>query len=161
MLRRELQALDPAMPFANVTTIEENIRQGLWGARTGAALLSVFGLLALVLSAIGVYSIISFTVSQRTREIGIRMAIGAQATDVLAMVFGRGLVVAGTGIVVGLVVAAFVTRLFQSLLFGVSATDPLTFGVIAGLLAVVALLACYFPARRATKVDPLVALRND
>lgn len=160
-LRRELQALDPAMPFANVTTVEENIRQGLWGARTGAALLTVFGLLALVLSAIGVYSIISYTVGQRTREIGIRMAIGAQTSDVLAMILRRGLVVAGAGIVVGLIVAAFVTRLFQSLLFGVSATDPLTFGTIAGLLAAVAVLACYVPARRATQVDPLVALRND
>lgn len=161
MLRRELQAIDPAMPLANVTTMEDNIRQGLWGARTGAALLTVFGVLALALSAIGVYSIVSYTVGQRTREIGIRMAIGAQAGDVLAMVFKRGLLVAGAGIVVGVVAAFVITRLFQNLLYGISASDPLTFLLITALLGTVAAAACFFPARRATKIDPLVALRND
>jgi len=161
VLRRELQALDPAMPFANVTTVEENIRQGLWGARTGAALLTIFGLLALLLSALGVYGIMSYTVGKRTREIGIRMAIGAQARDVFALILGRGLVVAGAGIAVGLLGAFFVARLFRNLLFGVSTADPATFFAITGILSLVALLACYLPARRATRVDPLVALRSE
>jgi predicted permease len=160
-LRRELQAMDPAMPFANVTTIEENINQSLWGARTGAALLSVFGLLALLLSSIGVYSIMSYTVGQRTREIGIRMAIGAQASDVMSMILQRGFIVAGTGIAAGVLAAFFVTRLFANLLYSVSANDPLTFVAITGILAVVAAAACFFPARRATRVDPLSALRTD
>ena len=160
-LRRELQALDPALPIINVSTMADHIRERLWGARTGAALLALFGLLALLLSAIGVYSIMSYTVGLRTREIGIRMAIGAQASDVLSLVLGRGLIVVGAGIVAGIVAAVSVTRYFENLLFGISATDPFTFALITVLLAVVALIACYVPARRATKVDPLVALRSE
>ena len=160
-IRKELQALDATLPFVNVTTIEENIAQGLWAPRTGAALLSVFGLLALLLASMGVYGIMSYTVSRRTREIGIRMAVGAQPEDVLKMVLVRGLCVAGTGLALGLVFAFAVTRFFQNLLYGVSAADPLTFGVIALVLAGIALLASYLPAKKATRVNPLLALRAE
>ena len=160
-LRKELQGLDSALPFINVTTVEESLQQGLWAPRAGAAMLSAFGLLALLLASIGVYSIMSYTVSRRTREIGIRMAIGAQAGDVMELVLRRGLLVAGAGLACGLGLALILTRYFQNLLLGVSASDPATFGTITVLLAIVALLACYIPARRATKVDPLVALRTE
>ena len=160
-LRKQLQSLDPALPFVNVTTMDENIRQGLWAPRTGAALLSIFGLLALLLAAIGVYGIMAYTVGKRTREIGIRMAIGAQSADVLSLILGRGLVVAGAGLGLGLVLAFGLTRYFQELLIGVNPHDPLTYGLISLVLAGVALLACWLPARRATKVDPLIALRSE
>jgi ABC-type antimicrobial peptide transport system permease subunit len=160
-LRKKLQSLDPTLPFVNVTTIDENIEQGLWAPRTGAALLSVFGVLALLLAAMGVYGIMSYTVSLRTREIGIRMAVGAQPSDVLHMILRRGLIVAGTGLVIGLALAFGLTRFFQNLLYGISATDPLTFGAIALVLAAIALLASWLPARKATKVNPLIALRSE
>ncbi len=160
-LRKQLQSLDPTLPFVNVTTMDENIRQGLWAPRTGAALLSVFGLLALLLAAIGVYGIMAYTVGKRTREIGIRMAIGAQPADVLSLILGRGLVVAGAGLVLGLILAFAITRYFQNLLIGINTSDPLTYALIALLLAGVALLACWLPALRATKVDPLIALRSE
>jgi putative ABC transport system permease protein len=160
-LRKQLQSLDPTLPFVNVTTIDENIEQGLWAPRTGAALLSVFGVLALLLAAMGVYGIMSYTVSLRTREIGIRMAVGAQPSDVLHMILRRGLIVAGTGLVIGLALAFGLTRFFQNLLYGISATDPLTFGAIALVLAAIALLASWLPARKATKVNPLIALRSE
>ncbi len=160
-LRQEIQALDATLPFINVATMEENIRQALWGPRTGAALLGAFGVLAVLLASLGVYSVMSYTVSRRTREIGIRMAVGALPGDVLVMVLKSGLIVAGTGLLLGLVLAFAFTRLFQQLLIGVNAADPLTFAAIAALLALVALVACWLPARRATKVDPLVALRSE
>ena len=160
-LRKQLQSLDATLPFVNVTTIEENIEQALWAPRTGAALLTVFGVLALLLASMGVYGIMSYTVSRRTREIGIRMAIGAQPEDVMQMILKRGLIVAGAGLVIGLVLAFGLTRFFQNLLFGISASDPLTFGAIALVLSVIALLASYLPARKATKVNPLIALRAE
>jgi predicted permease len=160
-IRKQLQSLDPALPFVNVTTMDENIRQGLWAPRAGAALLSVFGLLAMVLAAIGVYGIMAYTVGKRTREIGIRMAVGAQASDVLGLILHRGLLVVGAGLAAGLVLAFALTRYFQNLLIGVNTSDPVTYALIAGLLAAVALLACWLPARRATKIDPLLALRSE
>ena len=160
-LRKELQSLDTNLPLANISTMEEILRQSLWAPRTGAALLGAFGLLALLLASLGVYGVMSYTVSRRVREIGIRMAIGAQAGDVLRMILNRGLIIAATGLVFGLGIAFFVARYFQNFLIGVPAGDPLTYAVIAVILAVVALLACLLPARRATKVDPLVALRAE
>jgi predicted permease len=161
MLRKQLQTIDPALPFVNVTTIEQNIAQGLWAPRTGAKLLGAFGLLAVLLASLGVYGVMSYTVNRRAREIGIRMAIGAQASDVMVMILNRGLIIAAAGLVIGLGAAFLVARYFQNFLIGVSAGDPLTYAIIAVLLAGVALLACYIPARRATKVDPLIALRSD
>ena len=161
LLRKQLQTIDTSLPFVNVTTIEENISQGLWAPRTGAALLGAFGLLAVLLASLGVYGVMSYTVNRRAREIGIRMAIGAQASDVMGMILHRGLVIAVAGLVFGLGAAYFVARYFQNFLIGVAAGDPLTYAVIAILLAAVALLACWLPARRATKVDPLIALRSD
>jgi len=161
LLRKQLQTLDPSLPFTNVTTIEENISQGLWAPRTGAALLGAFGLLAVLLASLGVYGVMSYTVSRRAREIGIRMAIGAQAGDVMTMILHRGLVIAAAGLAFGLGAAFLVARYFQNLLIGVAAGDPPTYATITVLLAGVALLACWLPARRATKVDPLIALRSE
>ncbi len=161
LLRKQLQSLDPALPLVNVTTIEENISQGLWAPRTGATLLGAFGLLAVLLASLGVYGVMSYTVNRRAREIGIRMAIGAQGGDVLRLILGRGLIISVAGLVFGLGAAFLVARYFQNFLIGVDAGDPLTYAIIAALLAGVALLACYLPARRATKVDPLIALRSE
>jgi putative ABC transport system permease protein len=128
--------------------------------RFNAGLLSLFAGLALVLAAIGVYGVTSYTVAQRTHEVGIRMAIGAQKSDVLKLFMWEGLKLVLAGLVIGLAGAFALTRLIQSLLFGVSATDGPTFALVGLGLLMVALLACYIPARRATKVDPLVALRD-
>jgi len=160
-LRKELQSLDASMPFGNVATMAETMRQNLWAPRTGAALLGAFGLLALLLASLGVYGVMSYTVNQRAREIGIRMAIGAQAGDVLVMILNRGLVIAVAGLTFGLGAAFFTARYFRNFLIGVDAGDPPTYAAIAVILAAVALFACYLPARRATKVDPLIALRSE
>jgi putative ABC transport system permease protein len=129
--------------------------------RLNLTLLSIFAGIALVLAIVGIYGVMSYSVTQRTHEIGIRMAIGAQTADVFRMILGQGMILALIGIGIGLVGAFALTRLMTTMLFGVAPTDPLTFAVIAGLLAAVALLACYLPGRRATKVDPVVSLRYE
>jgi len=160
-LRREVRALDPQLPIFGVRTIEEQKNVSLYTSRMAAWLLALFGLLALLLAAMGIYSVMAYAVSHRTREIGIRMALGAQAGNVLRLVLGEGILLVAIGVVLGLGGAMAATRLISSFLYGVSATDPTIFALIPLLLMSVALLACYLPARRALKVDPMVALRYE
>jgi predicted permease len=160
-VRGQVQVVDKDQPISNVRTMEERLASAVSQRRFNLILLSIFAGLALSLAAIGIYGVMSYLVAQRAHEIGVRMALGAQTGDVLKLVIRQGMGLALTGVSIGLIIAFGLTRLLRNLLFGVSVTDPLTYFVIALLLATVALLACYLPARRATKIDPLVALRCD
>jgi putative ABC transport system permease protein len=160
-VRTQVQQIDKNLSFTNAQTVQQLLGQGLWPARMGAALLGLFGALALILASIGIYGVLAYSVAQRTSEIGLRMALGAQPRQVLGLVLRQGMLLALIGAGVGIVVALPVARLAGGLLYGVSATDPLTYAGITLLLMGVALLACYLPARRATRIDPLVALRVD
>ena len=160
-VRSQVQSLDPNLPLYDVKTFTEHMKFALFPAKVAATVLGVFGLVALMLAAIGVYGITSYAVAQRTHEIGVRLALGAQLSDVLRLVLGHGLKLTIIGAVLGLFGAFLATRAITSVLYGVSATDPLTFGFVSLLLIGVALVACYVPARRATKVEPLTALRNE
>jgi predicted permease len=160
-VRKEVQTLEPNLPLFDVKTLAEHMRFALFPARVAATVLGVFGIVALLLSAIGIYGITSYTVAQRTHEIGIRLALGAQLSDVLRLVLSHGLKLTAIGAALGLFGAYLATRAITSVLYGVSATDPLTFGLVSLLLIGVALVACYVPSRRATKVDPLIALRSE
>jgi predicted permease len=158
-VRRELQSLEPTMPLLNVNTYRTVLRTSLWAPRFGTNLLAVFGFLALVLASVGLYGVISYGVSQRTREIGIRMALGASEKDVRGMVVRQGLMLAAGGVVIGLLAAFGLARFVTSLLFGITGADPVTFVAVAAMLLAVALLATYIPARKASRVDPVEALR--
>ncbi len=160
-IRSEVQSLEKNLPVNNPTPMNEWIINSLYAARMGAILLGIFASLALVLASIGLYGVMSFAVSQRTRELGIRMALGAQAADVFRLVLRQGMGLVACGVALGLGAAAIVTRLLTSFLYGVSATDRITFAIIPVVLALVAGIACYIPARRATKVDPLLALKYE
>ena len=160
-VRNEILAVDKDQAVFNVTTLDQLMGESILLRRFFMLLLLVFALLALVLAAVGIYGVMSYVVTQRTQEIGIRMALGAQVSDVLKLIVGNGMKLALIGISLGLAGAFAVTRLLAELLFGVTATDAGTFAVVSSVLAVVVLLACYIPARRATKVDPLVALRYE
>jgi predicted permease len=160
-LRRELRALDPDMAVNKMLPLSHYVSRSLASARFTALLAGLFAALALVLAAVGVYGLVSYSVAERTREIGVRMALGAGRRRILRLVLSQGMRPALVGIALGLVVAPALTRLIAGLLYGVTATDRLTFAVIAALLLAVAWLACWVPARRATKVDPLIALRSE
>ena len=160
-VRAETAALDPKIPMFDAKTFEEHIGLSLFLQRMAATILSIFGLLALSLTAVGVYGVMAYAVSQRTRELGIRISIGASRSDVLKLILGQGLTLSVVGLIGGLVTALVVTRFSAHLLYGVSSADPVTFTVIALLLLGVAVVSGYFPARRATRIDPVVALRME
>jgi putative ABC transport system permease protein len=160
-VKSEVWSVDKLLPVTKVSTMSEVMSASIAGQRFNLTLMSIFAVTALLLAAVGIYGVIAFSVTQRSHEIGVRIALGAQERDVLRLVVGQGLKLTLIGIGLGLAGAFAVTRLMQSLLFGVSATDPLTFVALAALLAAVALLASYVPARRATRVDPMVSLRYE
>jgi len=158
-VQKEIESLDPNVAITNLVTFEESRRVPLFPGRAMALVTGLFGLLALLLAAVGFYGVTSHMVGQRTREVGIRMALGAQRSDILQLIVGQGVRITLIGIGIGVAAALALTRFLSSLLFGVSATDPLTFALVAVSLALLALVACWIPARRATKVDPIIALR--
>jgi putative ABC transport system permease protein len=160
-MREQVHSLDRTLPLTAVGSLQEAISASVAQPRFSTVLLGTFSALALLLAVVGIYGVVSYSVTQRTFEIGIRMALGAQQSDVLKLVLGHGLALVGIGVAVGLIAALASTRILKTLLFGVSATDPLVFTAIVALLAGVALLASYIPARRATRVDPMVALRYE
>ncbi len=160
-VRGEVSALDKTLPIFNVKPMEQVIRERLSPKRVAASMMAIFALLALTLAGVGIYAVMSYTVSQRTHEIGIRMALGAQARDIFKLVITQGLALTTTGIVIGLAGALAMTRAMAGLLYGVTTTDPLTFIGISILLSGVAMLACYVPTRRAIRVDPMIALRYE
>ncbi|MEJ7809818.1 MAG: ABC transporter permease [Gemmatimonadaceae bacterium] len=161
LVRAELAALDPALPSYDVATMEQVVARNLWQPRLYGMLLGAFAAVAVLLAAVGLYGVISYAVTQRTKEIGVRMALGARPRDVLRLVVGEGWVLTAIGIGVGLAGALVAARALAGMLFGVSPSDPATFLGIAALLAAVALFASYIPARRASRVDPVIAMRND
>ena len=161
VVREQIRALDANLPVADVKTLRDQLDLSLFPSRLAAWTLSGFGLLALLLAGIGVYGVVSYSVAQRTREIGVRMALGAKQKDVLGLVLWDGLIVVGAGVVIGLLLAAAATRVIAGFLYGVEAIDPLTFVAVPLVLIAIVLAASYIPARRATKVDPLVALRYE
>jgi putative ABC transport system permease protein len=158
-VRREVQSLEPNLALPDLRTLEETVASSLYAPRMGALLLAGFAALALVLAAVGVYGVTSFGVAQRTREIGVRMALGARSPDVLRLIVKDGMRLVAIGVVLGLALAAAAGRSLESFLYGVQGRDGLTFVVVSVVLATVALAACLVPARRATRMDPLAALR--
>jgi putative ABC transport system permease protein len=160
-LRAAVKGISAEHVMSKAQTMDEIVSDSLAAQRFSMAVFGIFAVLALTAASVGIYGVISYVVQQRTQEIGVRVALGAKRTDVLRLVLGDGMKMVGVGVAIGLMAAFGLTRLMVSLLYGVSATDPLTFGVVAVLLASVALAACYIPARRAMRVDPMVALRYE
>ncbi len=160
-VRQVVNEVDKSVPVSEVKTMEHVVSESITQPRFNLFLLGLFGTVAMLLSAAGIYGVTAYTVTQRTHELGIRLALGAQVSDVLKMILGQGMAVIGVGLVLGLVAAFWLMRLLRSLLFGVGENDLATFAAITLVLLIVALVACYIPARRATKVDPLEALRAE
>jgi len=156
-----IRAVDPQQTFTGASTLDDVVGEAVARPRLLTVLLGLFGAMGLILGALGIYGVLSYIVTQRMREIGVRVALGARTGDVLMMFVGRGLRLAAVGVAVGLIAAAALTRLMQSVLYGITPTDPMTFAAVGvGLLAVAA-LASWLPARRAARVDPMVALRAE
>jgi putative ABC transport system permease protein len=160
-VRKEVWAVDKDQPVTDLQSVDQYFSNSVSRRRFNLALLGVFAGVALIMASVGIYGVISYSVTQRTHEIGIRIALGAKASDVLKLVVGQGVILALIGVGIGLAAAVALTRLMSSLLYEVSATDPLTFAAISLLVIGVALGACFVPARRATRVDPMVALRYE
>jgi ABC-type antimicrobial peptide transport system permease subunit len=162
LVRRQVQALDANMPVFDAQTLNEHMRLPLFPARIAATMFGTFGSLALLLAAVGIFGVVSFTVSRRTQEIGLRMALGADRRSVLRLIVWQGMLPVVVGLAAGLVGTLVLAPIIEidAVLYGVSSTDSLTFGLITALLASVSLVACYLPARRALRVDPVIALRH-
>jgi putative ABC transport system permease protein len=153
--------MDPDMPTYSSKTIEEYLDGTLSVPRFNTVLLALFAGLAMVLTAVGLYGVISYTVAQRTHEIGIRMALGAKPKDMLRLIIGQGMKLGVIGVAIGFAIAMGLTHFLSSMLFGITATDPVSFGAVILMLLVVVVMACYVPARRAMRVDPMIALRHE
>jgi putative ABC transport system permease protein len=160
-VRREINALDPSLPLYNVKSMDQVITESIIGIAYVAVIMGAVGVIALVLASVGVYGVMSYAVSERIHEIGIRLSLGAETRDILRLVLRNGLFLTILGLAIGLPIAFIMARGLSSLLFGVEAADPVAFIGLPLLLAVVATLACYLPARRASRVDPLQALRHE
>jgi putative ABC transport system permease protein len=160
-VRHIVGSIDKDQPIFAIATMKQLVANSVSSRRMTLVLLGLFGTLALLLACVGIYGVISYSVAQRTHEIGIRMALGAQHRDVLRMIVGQGGRIAGAGVVIGVIISFGLVRFMTDLLFSVSAADPLTFGAVAILLALITMLACYIPARRAVRVDPMGALRHE
>jgi len=158
---REMHALDPTTPVYDIRTMQDRMSDSLARQRFSAIMLGAFAAFAMVLAAVGVYGVMSYLVTQGTHDIGVRIALGAQRSSIVKLVVRQGMELAIAGIVAGLIGAAALTRVIASLLFGVSATDLVTFSAVPLILAAIALVATYVPARRATRIDPMVALREE
>jgi predicted permease len=160
-VRRIVTQVDPEQPVTELRTMDEIVAFNVAGRQQQMTLLGAFAALALLLASIGLYGVLSYAVTQRSREIGLRMALGATAGSVIRLIVGRGLALTGMGLAIGLVAAWAATRAMKNLLYGVAATDPLTFASVAALLGIIALIACWAPARRASRVDPITVLREE
>ena len=160
-LRRIVADVDPGVVVFGIQTMEARLDRTVTAERFWMRALGIFATLALVLAVVGIYGVVSYAVAQRTHEIGVRMALGAQRTDVLGMVIRQGMVMTAGGVIAGVLGAVATTRLLSSRLYGVEATDPITFATVSLVLVGIALLATYVPARRAARVDPLIALRSE
>jgi putative ABC transport system permease protein len=160
-VRKVVESVDLNVPVHSISSMDQIIARSVADRRFALELLGIFAAVALLLAAIGIYGVMSYGFSQRTHEVGIRMALGAQRLDILRMALVEGMQIVGIGLAAGLAGAAIMTRLFQSMLFNVAPSDPITFLAASTLLACVAFFACYIPAQRATRVNPLVALREE